>query len=291
MPKQISSEKLPRLQMRTEMLLNSSRSNSKSSKLLSSTSSSSTTTKHVEKSSSSTQRMSSLTSSSSSSKTSTAAVKQNLGEMQNSMAEMKNMMEHSSSSTSQNHSTSSSSIKSSAVTNHLQARKMSAKINDIKSRLRSSMDSLDDPQADPLVTFPDSETDDDLSSMASALKPLGAKGGSGILVPNGNHQALVNGCAGTVDTVKFEQKKMTSESKTKVTTDGFSSEQATINSAESKKMQAGELQYQEQAALAAMRSRLEMNGVTAEEKGAILKVGRGSAKALSRECAMRSSDL
>uniref|UniRef100_A0A182WMD7 ADP-ribosyl cyclase/cyclic ADP-ribose hydrolase n=1 Tax=Anopheles minimus TaxID=112268 RepID=A0A182WMD7_9DIPT len=252
----------------SQELLNSSRSSSKSSKLSSSTS---TTTKHVEKSSSSTQRMSSLTSSSSS-KTSTAAVKQNLGEMQNSMAEMKNMMGHSSSSTSQNLSTSSSSIKSSAVSNHLQARKMSAKINDIKSRLRSSMDSLDDPQADPLVTFPDSETDDDLSSMASALKPLGSNGGSGILVPNGHHQALVNGCAGTVDTVKFEQKKMTSESKTKVTTDGFSSEQATINSAESKKMQAGELQYQEQAALAAMSSRMEMNGVTAEEKGAILKV-------------------
>uniref|UniRef100_A0A182RUZ9 ADP-ribosyl cyclase/cyclic ADP-ribose hydrolase n=1 Tax=Anopheles funestus TaxID=62324 RepID=A0A182RUZ9_ANOFN len=255
----------------SQELLNSSRSSSKSSKLSSSTSSSSTTTKHVEKSSSSTQRMSSLTSSSSST-TSTAAVKQNLGEMQNSMAEMKNMMGHSS--TSQNLSTSSSSsMKSSALTNH---RKMSAKINDIKTRLRSSMDSLDDPQADPLVTFPDSETDDDLSSMASSLKPLGANGGSGILVPNGHnhhHQALVNGCAGTVDTVKFEQKKMTSESKTKVTTDGFSSEQATINSAESKKMQAGELQYQEQAALAAMSSRMEVNGVTAEEKGAILKVG------------------
>ncbi|XP_052892673.1 NAD(+) hydrolase sarm1 isoform X2 [Anopheles moucheti] len=263
----------------SQELLNSSRSSSKSSKLSSSTSSSSTTTKHVEKSSSSTQRMSSLTSSSSST-TSTAAVKQNLGEMQNSMAEMKNMMGHSSSSsTSQNLSTSSSSsIKSSAVTNHLQARKMSAKLNDIKTRLRSSMDSLDDPQADPLVTFPDSETDDDLSSIASSLKPLGANGGSGILVPNGHHhhhhQALVNGCAGAVDTVKFEQKKMTSESKTKVTTDGFSSEQATINSAESKKMQAGDLQYQEQAALAAMSSRMEVNGVTAEEKGAILKEAR-----------------
>lgn len=146
------------------------------------------------------------------------------------------------------------------------------------------MDSLDDPQgADPLVTFPDSETDDDhLSGMASSLKPLGANGGGsgGILVPNGtnhhHHQALMNGCAAagtTVDTVKFEQKKMTSESKTKVTTDGFSSEQATINSAESKKLQAGDLQYQEQAALAATSSRMEVDGVTAEEKGAILKVG------------------
>nr|XP_040230386.2 NAD(+) hydrolase sarm1 isoform X2 [Anopheles coluzzii] len=271
----------------SQELLNSRSSSSKSSKLSSSTSS--TTTKHVEKSSSSTQRMSSLTSSSSSSSstTSAAAVKQGLGEMQNSIAEMKNMMGHStsssSSSTSQNLSTttSTSSIKSSALANH---RKMSSKINDIKSRLRSSMDSLDDPQgADPLVTFPDSETDDDhLSGMASSLKPLGANGGGSgsILVPNGtnhHHQALMNGCAAagtTVDTVKFEQKKMTSESKTKVTTDGFSSEQATINSAESKKLQAGDLQYQEQAALAATSSRMEVDGVTAEEKGAILKEAR-----------------
>ncbi|XP_053676658.1 NAD(+) hydrolase sarm1 [Anopheles nili] len=263
----------------SQELLNSSRSSSKSSKLSSSTSSSSTTTKHVEKSSSSTQRMSSLTSSSSST-TSAAAVKQGLGEMQNSIAEMKNMMDHSSSSSSQNTSTttSTSSIKSSAITNHHQSRKMSstaAKINDIKSRLRSSMDSLDDPQTDPLVTFPDSETDDELSSMASSLKPLGANGGSGILVPNGHHhQALMNGCSGTVDTVKFEQKKMTSESKTKVVTDGFSSEQATLKSAESKMLHAGDLQYQEQAALAAMSSRMEVDGVTAEEKGAILKEAR-----------------
>uniref|UniRef100_A0AAG5DBE3 ADP-ribosyl cyclase/cyclic ADP-ribose hydrolase n=1 Tax=Anopheles atroparvus TaxID=41427 RepID=A0AAG5DBE3_ANOAO len=277
----------------SQELLNSSRSSSKSSKLSSSTSSSSsssTTTKHVEKSSSSTQRMSSLTSSSSSS-TSAAAVKQGLGEMQSSIAEMKNMMGQNSSSTSQNSSTStskvssSSTIKSSAITNHHKARKMSnalsstsSTISDLKSRLRSSMDSLDDPQADPLVTFPDSETDDDLSSMASALKPLAsANGGSGMLMPNGHHhhhQALVNGCTGTVDTVKFEQKKMTSESKTKVVTDGFSSEQATINSAESKKLQAGDVEFQEQAALAAMSSRMEVDGVTAEEKGAILKEAR-----------------
>uniref|UniRef100_A0A182NMG1 ADP-ribosyl cyclase/cyclic ADP-ribose hydrolase n=1 Tax=Anopheles dirus TaxID=7168 RepID=A0A182NMG1_9DIPT len=277
-----------------KQLLNSSRSSSKSSKLSSSTSSSSTKTQHVEKSSSSTQRMSSLTSSSSSTTSSSAAsVKQSLGDMQNSMAEMKNMMGHSS--TSQNLSTttsSSSSIKSSsAVTNHLQSRKMStaAKINEIKSKLRSSMDSLDDPQADPLVTFPDSETDDDLSSMASSFKPLQANGGNGMLVPNGHqhHQALVNGCAGAVDTVKFEQKKVTSESKTKVVTDGFSSEQRAINSAESKKLHAGDLQYQEQAALAAMSNRVEVDGVTAEEKGAVLKVG-GSRRAIKRDHRTRS---
>uniref|UniRef100_A0A182QCA4 ADP-ribosyl cyclase/cyclic ADP-ribose hydrolase n=1 Tax=Anopheles farauti TaxID=69004 RepID=A0A182QCA4_9DIPT len=260
----------------SQELLNSSRSSSKSSKL---SSSSSTKTQHVEKSSSSTQRMSSLTSSSSSSSTtsSAASVKQSLDDMQNSITEMKNIVGHKT--TSQNLSTTtSSSIKSSsAVTNHLQSRKMStaAKINEIKSKLRSSMDSLDDPQADPLVTFPDSENDDDLSSMASSFKPLAVVNGSnGMLATNGHHPALVNGCAGAVDTVKFEQKKVTSESKTKVVTDGFSSEQRAINSAESKKLHAGDLQYQEQAALAAMSNRVEVDGVTAEEKGAVLKEAR-----------------
>ncbi|XP_049542919.1 NAD(+) hydrolase sarm1 isoform X3 [Anopheles darlingi] len=278
---------------------------SKSSKLSSSssssTSSSSTTTSHVAQSTSSTQRMSSLKSSSSSTSSSAAAVKQGLGEMQSSIAEMKNMMGHNSSSSSTTTTTSSSTQQSSsssisssstktaaaaaaATLASLQSRKLSAntlspspssKISDLQKRLRSSMDSLDDPQGptDPLVTFPDSETDDDLSSIASGLKPMS------MVVPNG-HGSLVNGTSSgslgnaTVDTVKFEQKKMTSESKTKLVKDGFSSEQATLNSAESKKLHAGDLQYQEQAALAAMSTRTEVDGVTAEEKGAILKEAR-----------------
>ncbi|XP_050097994.1 NAD(+) hydrolase sarm1 isoform X3 [Anopheles aquasalis] len=274
---------------------------SKSSKLSSSssTSSSSTTTSHVAQSSSSTQRMSSLKSSTSSS--SAAAVKQGLGEMQSSIAEMKNMMGHSnssstttttssSSSTQQCSSSSSSSISSSSTKSaaaatlaSLQSRKLSAntlspspssKISDLQKRLRSSMDSLDDPQgaADPLVTFPDSETDDDLSSIASSLKPM--NGHSSLVNGSSSSSGSVLGNATSVDTVKFEQKKMTSESKTKLVKDGFSSEQATLNSAESKKLHAGDLQYQEQAALAAMSTRMEVDGVKAEEKGAILKEAR-----------------
>ncbi|XP_058125327.1 NAD(+) hydrolase sarm1 [Anopheles coustani] len=264
-----------------EHLLNSSRSSSKTSKQSSSTSSTSTTTKHIE-SSSSTQRMSSQSSSSASSITSAAAaVKQDLGGLQSAISELGNVLgPNKTSSSTQNSSSmskvsSTSTIKSSNITN--QSRKMSSqalKINELKSKLRSSMDSLDDPQADePSVLFPDSETDDD--GMGSALKPL-ANGGNGMLMPNGHHhhQALVNGCSGTVDTVKFEQKKMTSESKTKVVTDGFSSENATTNSAESKKLQAGDLEIEEKAALHARSSRLEVGGVTAEEKGAILKEAR-----------------
>lgn len=122
------------------------------------------------------------------------------------------------------------------------------------------MDSLDDPTSDYQVTHPDS--DGEMSSMLT-MKPSG-------IVQNGQ---MMNGGT-SADTVKFEQKKMTSESKTKVVTDGFSSEQATLNSAQMKKLQAGDVQYQEQAALAAMSNKMEVDGLKTEEKGALLKEAR-----------------
>ncbi|XP_053690343.1 NAD(+) hydrolase sarm1 isoform X3 [Sabethes cyaneus] len=245
-------------------LLNSTSSSSKSSKV--SSSSSSTTTSRMAKTSS-TQRLqhmsssltsSSSTSSSSATSSSAAAVKQGLGEMQNSMAEMKNMMGHSSasqistSSSMMSSSSSSSQMKKLAITNS------SSNLGELQKRLRSSMDSLDDPSSDYQVTHPDS--DGEMNSMLT-MKPTGT-------LQNGH---VMNG---TVDTVKFEQKQMTSESKTKVVTDGFSSEQATLNSAQMKKLHAGDVQYQEEAALAAMSNKMEVDGLKTEEKGALLKEAR-----------------
>jgi len=65
---------------------------------------------------------------------------------------------------------------------------------------------------------------------------------------------------------------MKTESKTKVVTDGFSSEQATSNSAEMKRLQAGDIDYQESKGASAMRNRLEMDGVKTEENAAVIKV-------------------
>ncbi|XP_055604229.1 uncharacterized protein DDB_G0271670-like [Uranotaenia lowii] len=240
-------------------LINSSKSSRVSS------SSSSTSTSRMAKTSS-TQRLmsSSLTSSSSSSTTSSsaAAIKQGLDEMQSSMAEMKNMMSHSSAS---QMSTSSSSTMSSTASSS-QLKKMgltsnnSSNLTELQKRLRSSMDSLDEPMTEYQVTHPDS--DGEIGSLVS-MAP------NGIAQQNGH--ALMNGA----DTVKFEQKQMTSESKRKVVTDGFSSEQATLNSAQSKSLQAGDVQYQEEAALAAMSNKMEIDGLKTEEKGALLKVSLG----------------
>ncbi|XP_039434230.1 NAD(+) hydrolase sarm1 isoform X2 [Culex pipiens pallens] len=260
-------------------LLNSSTS---SSSKVSSTSSTSTTSRMAK--TSSTQRLmsSSLTASSSlssssskqsssSSSSSAAAIKQGLGEMQNSMAEMKNMMGHStassqvstSSSSTMSASSSSSQIKKQHITGS------SSNLTELQKRLRSSMDSLDDPNPDYQVTHPDS--DGEMGGSVIMMKPP-----NGMVVPQNG--TMMNGGGSSVlstgDTVKFEQKQTTSESKTKVVTDGFSSEQATVNSASSKMLQAGDVEYKEQTGLAAMSNTLEVDGVKTEEKGALLKEAR-----------------
>ncbi|XP_062543365.1 NAD(+) hydrolase sarm1 isoform X5 [Armigeres subalbatus] len=263
----------------SQELLNSASTSSKSSKVSSSTSSTTTTTSRMAKTSS-TQRLmsSSLTSSSSSSSksasssataSSAAAVKQDLGEMQNSMAEMKNMLGHartsSQISTSTSSSSTSSKMTSSECSSSSQVKKLamgnsSSNLVELQKRLRASMDSLDEPMTEYQVTHPDS--DGEISNMI-------VKNPDGTMVQNGHL-----GMNGTVDTVKFEQKKTTSESKTKVVKDGFSREQATLNSAQMKKLHAGDVQYQEEAALAAVSNKTEVDGLKHEEKAAILNEAR-----------------
>lgn len=71
--------------------------------------------------------------------------------------------------------------------------------------------------------------------------------------------------AGVCDTVKFEHKASSSASTTKVVTDKFSAQKATANSVELKSLQAGDVNYQEKTAAAAMKARVDMNGMSAEK--------------------------
>ena len=77
---------------------------------------------------------------------------------------------------------------------------------------------VDDPESEGLVTvtFPDDPPNDDLQLdlSPSCLQEE---------LTNGQLQTVGNGI--TSDTVKFEQKRMTSATKTKVLTNGYSSEQ------------------------------------------------------------------
>ncbi|XP_016974573.1 NAD(+) hydrolase sarm1 isoform X4 [Drosophila rhopaloa] len=138
------------------------------------------------------------------------------------------------------------------------------KITQLQKKLRASFENLvDDDDSNVIVTLPD---DDDCPHNHF---------GSGL---NLSHPTAVqlnasglSGSSKTIDTIKFQEKSMKTESKTKVVTDGFSSEQATSNSAEMKRLQAGDIDYQESKGASAMRNRLEMDGVKTEENAAVIK--------------------
>lgn len=73
------------------------------------------------------------------------------------------------------------------------------------------------------MTFPDNDSPtEDLHLELSPTLPMTAEHLNG-------HQLQLQGVhTGSMDTVKFEEKRMTSASKTKVVTDGFSSEQVNL---------------------------------------------------------------
>ncbi|KAJ8983244.1 hypothetical protein NQ317_011653 [Molorchus minor] len=123
-------------------------------------------------------------------------------------------------------------------------------LNDMKSsisnsldmqKLKSSLENLVDAGSNmnempqPQVTFPD----DTPTEIGSPTNPL--------------------------DTLKFEQKTMNNFKKTKVVKDGFRAEKESAKCAEMKKLQAGDVSYEENSAAAATRARLELDGVSAEK--------------------------
>lgn len=167
---------------------------------------SSTTTSRVAKTSSS-QRLHHMSSSSSSSSSSTQssemkamALKRDLNDIKNSMSEISTMA------TIPQPQSIAEDLKLSNSTNSFDL-----------NRLRSSLENIVDVDEveEPMVTFPDDNSTTDLELSANQLAQIGS---DNELVVGGNH-------LNTTDTVKFEEKRMMSASKTKVIKDGFSSEQ------------------------------------------------------------------
>lgn len=159
-------------------------------------------------------------------------------------------------------SSSSSSQRVHHVTSEMKASSIKSDLTELKSSisemknissvnfnsLRKSMENLVDMDdsggggggggcnGEPVVTFPDTPDPE-----------------AGPMLPSSN------GCLSTAsEMMKFEQKRV------KVVTDQFSSEQETANSEERRRVQTGEVTYQEQHAAQAHRARLELDGVTAE---------------------------
>ncbi|KAI9588165.1 hypothetical protein GQX74_004011 [Glossina fuscipes] len=226
--------------------------------------SSSSTTTRVEKKSR-LHQITSSSSSSSSSSTSTemkaAALKRDMSEFKNSMSEINDLALGrgntgtpaltSSTSTLSHHQP--PSINDLSNLNNLNS---SDAITKLKKKIRSSLENIVDDDIQPKIKFPDDDDEEMNMDLVEASNQLSGNG--------------LNGTNVTVDTVKFEEKRTKTESKKKFVTDGFSSEQATSNLAESKRLQAGDIDFQQATAAAATRNRLEVDGVKAEENAAVI---------------------
>lgn len=137
----------------------------------------------------------------------------------------------------------------------------------LRMKIRTSLENLVDSTdtSGPSITFCDSDS----PTQELELKPPLPLQKSELM--NGQ---LSNLNKSSVDTLKFEEKRMTSESKTKVVTEGFSSEQATSNSAQMQHYQAGDLEYKQASAGSAVMNSFKSEGITAEEKATMFKEAR-----------------
>ncbi|XP_030385508.1 sterile alpha and TIR motif-containing protein 1 isoform X3 [Scaptodrosophila lebanonensis] len=134
----------------------------------------------------------------------------------------------------------------------------------LKNKMRASFDNLVDVNDDKtraIVTFPDDDPHTHFGSGMDLTHPASQLSASNAL----------SGSNKTIDTIKFEEKTTKTKTKTKVVADGFSSEQATSNSAASKRLQAGDIDYKEDKAASAMRNRLEIDGIKSEENAAVIQ--------------------
>ncbi|XP_022916162.1 NAD(+) hydrolase sarm1 isoform X2 [Onthophagus taurus] len=75
----------------------------------------------------------------------------------------------------------------------------------------------------------------------------------------------LNSPTNLLDTVKFEQKTVNNYKTSKVVKDGFSAEKKSANCAELKRVQAGDVSYEENSAAASSHARLEVDGISAEK--------------------------
>jgi len=203
-----------------------------------------------------------------------SSVKSDLSELQSSISEMKNLSSSSSVTTSSS-STQQSNF-SSRSTATLAA--TAGALNGVGDLLRNSIEQLDvDPGGDgsetgePIITFPEPDTPSTPPPTIGALTSPNLVVNSMALAGTNNSASLATTASSEM---KFEQKRVTSATKTKVVTDSFSAEQASSNSAEMRRLHAGDLSFQQQSAAAAVRSRLDMDGITAEKTAAIKQVGK-----------------
>lgn len=136
--------------------------------------------------------------------------------------------------------------------------------NSLHKKLNTSSECIVLPDPEPLVTFPDDSTPTDEREVCLASPQV-------LTTTDLNSaKAYLN----SIDTVKFEEKRMTSASQTKVIADGFSSERAINNSSETKRLQSNDIDYGEAIASSQSRNKIQLDRISAEENASVLKEAR-----------------
>ncbi|XP_023021825.2 sterile alpha and Armadillo motif isoform X5 [Leptinotarsa decemlineata] len=155
------------------------------------------------------------------------------------------------------------------VTSDLKASNMKSDLVELKNNLNDMKNSL----PNTLIKFKSSlenlvDADDEMSNMTYS-SPI-------VTFPEDNTPlpSEMGSPTNIVDSLKFEQKTMNNFKKTMVMKDGMSAEKESAKVAESKKIQAGDLSYEENSAAAATRARLEIDGVSAEKSQLTAKEAR-----------------
>ncbi|KAK4300957.1 hypothetical protein Pmani_026875, partial [Petrolisthes manimaculis] len=198
------------------------------------------------------------------------ANKSNLSELKSSMSEVKSNISEMSQSNSVNYNRSLS-MASNAASSLQQSSSASSALQQAgfnkrkASGLLGSMDALNDAlqMGDEQLALPDVEKDFDLDTLSAA-------GQQDQLSSSPLNSGTSNGS--NPKELKFEQKKVTSSSKTKVVTDKNSFESASGQSSESRKLQAGDVSYAETSKKAATKAKIEVDGYTAEKAAAVSQV-------------------
>ncbi|XP_011502464.1 PREDICTED: sterile alpha and TIR motif-containing protein 1 isoform X2 [Ceratosolen solmsi marchali] len=188
---------------------------------------------------------------------------------------------------------SSSEMKASSMKNNLTELKRG--ISEMKNistnfqRLRSSMENLVDRDgstvqeadvSEPLVTFPEPDTPPPSTNTINLTKAAQSQFSPLNTLNSFNHlssplnlsniQTITNHPTAS-EMMKFEQKKISSASKSKLVTERFTTEKEIANRAEIKALQAGEVSYTEQNTAIAARARVELDGLSSEKCTTIAK--------------------
>lgn len=199
-------------------------------------------------------------------KASASINKSNLSELKSSMSEVKsNISEMTAQSNSVNYNRSMSLASNAALQQGASSTSLQSGFNKRKASgfNMGSMDALNDALQMGSTEQLALEDDFDLQNLAVQQDQLSSSpltSGSA----NGNNPKEL----------KYEQKKVTSSSKTKVVTDKNSYESASGQSSESRKLQAGDVSYAESSKKAATKAKIEVDGITAEKAAAVSQEAR-----------------